>query len=77
MCECGRGRQGAVAAAIAAKDAAEAQISTLLPAQMASAEAALARAEVDLAKTVIRAGVRVSGAVHAPRMMLSGSVVAL
>jgi multidrug resistance efflux pump len=51
------GRQGAVAAATAAKDAAEAQIVTLLPAQKASAEAALAQVEVDLAKTVIRAGV--------------------
>jgi multidrug resistance efflux pump len=51
------GRQGAVAAAIAAKDAAEAQVSTLLPAQKASAEAALAQAEVNLTKTVIRAGV--------------------
>jgi multidrug resistance efflux pump len=51
------GRQGAVAAATAAKDAAEVQISTLLPAQKASAEAALAQAEVDLAKTVVRAGV--------------------
>jgi multidrug resistance efflux pump len=48
------GRQGAVAAAIAAKDAAEAQVSTLLPAQKASAEAALAQAEVNLAKTVGR-----------------------
>jgi multidrug resistance efflux pump len=51
------GRQGTVAAAIAAKDAAEVQISTLLPAQKASAEAARAQAEVDLAKTVVRAGV--------------------
>ena len=51
------GRQGAVAAATAAKDSDEAQISALLPAQRASAEAALAQAEVELAKTVIRAGV--------------------
>jgi multidrug resistance efflux pump len=51
------GRQGAVAAATAAKDAAEVQISTLLPAQKASAEAALAQAEVELRKTVVRAGV--------------------
>lgn len=51
------GRRGAVAAAEAAKDAAEAQISTLLPAQKASAEAALAQADVELAKTVVRAGV--------------------
>ena len=51
------GRQGAVAAATAARDSDEAQISALLPAQRASAEAALAQAEVELAKTVIRAGV--------------------
>jgi multidrug resistance efflux pump len=51
------GRQGAIDATTAAKQAAEAQISTLLPAQKASAEAALAQAEVDLAKTVVRAGV--------------------
>lgn len=51
------GREGAVTAATAAKDAAETQISTLLPAQKASAEAALAQAEVELAKTVVRAGV--------------------
>jgi multidrug resistance efflux pump len=51
------GREGAVAAATAAKDAAEAQISTLLPAQKASAEAALAQAEVELRKTIVRAGV--------------------
>jgi multidrug resistance efflux pump len=51
------GRQGAVAAATAAKDAAEVQISTLLPAQKASAEAALAQADVELQKTVVRAGV--------------------
>jgi multidrug resistance efflux pump len=52
-----QGRQGAIDAATAAKQTAEAQISTLLPAQKASAEAALAQAEVDLAKTVVRAGV--------------------
>ncbi|KAB0268848.1 HlyD family secretion protein [Microvirga brassicacearum] len=51
------GRRGAVAAATAAKDSAEVQISTLLPAQKASAEAALAQADVELAKTVVRAGV--------------------
>ena len=51
------GRKGAVAAATATKDAAEARISALLPAEKASAEAALAQAEVDLEKTVIRAGV--------------------
>jgi multidrug resistance efflux pump len=52
-----QGRQGSIDAATAAKQAAEAQISTLLPAQKASAEAALAQAEADLAKTVVRAGV--------------------
>jgi multidrug resistance efflux pump len=52
-----QGRQGGIDAATAAKSAAEAQISTLLPAQKASAEAALAQAEVELAKTVVRAGV--------------------
>jgi multidrug resistance efflux pump len=51
------GRQGAIDAAAAGKEAAEAQVSTLLPAQKASAEAALAQAEVDLTKTVVRAGV--------------------
>lgn len=51
------GRRGALAAAIAAKEGAEAQIGSLLPAQKASAEAALAQATVELSKTVIRAGV--------------------
>jgi len=52
-----QGRQGAIDAAMAAKQAAEAQISVLLPAQRASAEAALKQAEAELAKSVIRAGV--------------------
>ena len=52
-----QGRQGAVASAEAAKRSAEARISTLLPAEKASAEAALAQAQVELDKTVIRAGV--------------------
>ena len=52
-----QGRQGTIDAAIAARQAAEAQISSLLPAQKASAEAALAQAETELAKSVIRAGV--------------------
>jgi multidrug resistance efflux pump len=51
------GRLGGIAAAEAAKQAIEARISTLLPAQKASAEAALAQAQVELDKTVIRAGV--------------------
>ncbi|WP_232629622.1 HlyD family secretion protein [Methylobacterium sp. Leaf118] len=53
-----KGRQGSVAAATAAKLRAEAQVSTLLPAQKASAQAALAQAEVEIAKTTIRAGVK-------------------
>ena len=51
------GRKGAIAAATAAKQQAEERIATLLPAQKASAEAALTEAEVELQKTVVRAGV--------------------
>jgi multidrug resistance efflux pump len=51
------GRLGTIASATAAKQSAEERISTLLPAQKVSAEAALAEAEVDLKKTVVRAGV--------------------
>src|ERR671913_507697 len=51
------GRQAAIAAATAAKEGAEAKVSTLLPAEKASAEAALTQSEVELAKTIIRAGV--------------------
>ena len=51
------GRQGGVDAANAAKESTQARVSTLLPAEKASAEAALAQAEVDLQKTVVRAGV--------------------
>jgi len=50
-------RQGGVDAATSTKQGVETRLSTVLPAQKASAEAALAEAEVDLAKTVIRAGV--------------------
>jgi multidrug resistance efflux pump len=50
-------REGAVASANAAKQAASARVSDLLPAERASAEAALKQAEVDNAKTYIRAGV--------------------
>jgi multidrug resistance efflux pump len=52
-----QGRKGAIAAATAAKQQAEERIATLLPAQKASAEATLAEAEVQLGKTVVRAGV--------------------
>lgn len=51
------GRQGAVKSAMAAKQAAETKISTLIPAEKASALAARAQAEVELEKTVVHAGV--------------------
>ena len=50
-------RSGALNAAIANKEAAETKLSTLLPAEKASAEATLNQAQVDLTKTVVRAGV--------------------
>ena len=51
------GRQAAIDAATAARRSAEVQVTTLLPASRASAEAELAQAQVELDKTVIRAGV--------------------
>lgn len=51
------GRKGGVVAAEAAKLAAETRVSTLLPAQKASANAALKQAQVDLDKTIVYAGV--------------------
>jgi multidrug resistance efflux pump len=51
------GRQGALDEARANKRAIERQLSSVLPAQKASAEAALDEAQVALDKTVIRAGV--------------------
>ena len=51
------GRLGGIAAATAAKQAVQARVSSLLPAQKASAEAALAQAQVELEKTIVRAGV--------------------
>ena len=51
------GRQGSLDAATASKQSATTRLSALLPAEKASAEAALAEAQVDLDKTVIRAGV--------------------
>ncbi|MGY3440579.1 MULTISPECIES: HlyD family secretion protein [unclassified Bradyrhizobium] len=50
-------RQAGVDAASAAKESATLRISTLLPAEKASAEAARAQAQVDLDKTFVRAGV--------------------
>ncbi|RXH15263.1 HlyD family secretion protein [Bradyrhizobium guangzhouense] len=50
-------RQSGVDAATAAKESASLQVSTLLPAQKASAAAALDQAQVDLDKTIVRAGV--------------------
>ena len=51
------GRQGSLDAANASKKSAELRVSTLLPAERASAEAALAQAQVDYDKTFVRAGV--------------------
>lgn len=52
-----RAREAGVAAAEAARLAVQARIEEQLPAQRASAEAALAQAEAELAKTIVRAGV--------------------
>lgn len=52
-----KGQLGSIDAATASKQGSEERVSTLLPAEKASAEAALAQAQVDLDKTVIRAGV--------------------
>ena len=51
------GQHGTLAAALANKESAEERIATVIPAQRASAEAALAQAKVELEKTVVRAGV--------------------
>jgi multidrug resistance efflux pump len=51
------GRQGALDAANAAKRSTELRVSTLLPAEKASAQAALDQAQVEYDKTFIRAGV--------------------
>jgi multidrug resistance efflux pump len=51
------GQLGEIAAATAMKQGAEERVATLIPAQKASAEAELAQAEVELNKTIIRAGV--------------------
>jgi multidrug resistance efflux pump len=50
-------RQAGIDAATATKESATLQVSTLLPAQKASTEAALSEAQVDFDKTFIRAGV--------------------
>jgi multidrug resistance efflux pump len=51
------GRQGSLDAANASKQSASIRVTALIPAEKASAEAALAEAQVDLDKTFIRAGV--------------------
>lgn len=50
-------RQSGLDAANAVRESAALRVSTLLPAERASAEAALAQAQVDLDKTYVRAGV--------------------
>jgi multidrug resistance efflux pump len=52
-----QGNLAAIAAATAAKQGIEIRIATLLPAEKASAESALNQAQVELDKTVVRAGV--------------------
>ena len=52
-----QGRLGAITSATAAKQSVTERVSAVLPAQKASAEAALAQAEVELIKMVVRAGV--------------------
>jgi multidrug resistance efflux pump len=52
-----QGDLAAIAAAEATKKSAEERVATLLPAQKASAESALDQAQVELDKTVVRAGV--------------------
>ncbi|MEW9837874.1 HlyD family secretion protein [Mesorhizobium marinum] len=51
------GREAAVATAKANKGTVETQISSVLPAQKASAQAQLAQAQVELDKTTVRAGI--------------------
>jgi multidrug resistance efflux pump len=51
------GRQGALDAATAAKQSATTRVTALLPAEKASAQSTLAEAQVDLDKTIVRAGV--------------------
>jgi multidrug resistance efflux pump len=50
------GRQGSLDAATASKQSASTRLSALLPAEKATAEAAMAEAQIDLDKTYIRAG---------------------
>ncbi len=52
-----RSREAGVAAAEAARQAVQARLDAQIPAERASAEAALAQAEAELAKTIVRAGV--------------------
>jgi multidrug resistance efflux pump len=52
-----RGQLGAIAAATADKQGTEERLATLLPAEKATAEAQLGQAQVDLDKTMVRAGV--------------------
>ncbi len=52
-----KGQMGSIDAATASKQSVEQRLSTLLPAEKASAEAALDQAQVELDKTTIRAGV--------------------
>lgn len=57
MRETMRQRQGQLAAAMGARDAAQAQLTDILPARLASAEQELAKLQVEQEKTVIYAGI--------------------
>jgi multidrug resistance efflux pump len=52
-----KGQLGAITAATATKQSADERISTLLPAEKATAESELEQAQVELNKTIVRAGV--------------------
>jgi multidrug resistance efflux pump len=51
------GRKGSLSAALAKKETLQTKLSVLLPAQKASAEAAQAEAQVELDKTIVKAGI--------------------
>jgi multidrug resistance efflux pump len=65
------GQLGGIAAAEAAKQGAQERVSTLLPAQKASAEAQLEQAKVELDKTTVRAGVSGRVAHESPHFQMA------
>ena len=67
------GWKGALDAAIAKKRTIETKLSTLLPTQKASAEAALKQAQVEIDRTRVRAGVAGTVQQFAPRPATSST----